>query len=319
MALYGNLRNYAFMKDVDDIRGANIYGINDEKLGTIDDIIFDQGSGDIRFVVVDSGGWLSSKKFLVRALDVTIHEEGDRDFHVNMTREQIERLPQYDEESLESEKDWVDYEKNYDTAVTDGPILHQKDSTHLITPRAEEVSGGDGAADAELNRRSLEEVVHHDPKGIARDLPRFGATSTSDDSTATGNLVGDADYHHRAASAAGPEIQSADEYDGVDAALPREDEEQVTMSRNEFLKEGTLRSEYDAPIEPADEKEMEMGMNEENVRKTSVMDSGQASVAQVPQPSPEGGDRFRAFQERLRQEREDIMRRREQEKKDKAA
>jgi sporulation protein YlmC with PRC-barrel domain len=310
MALYGNLRNYAFMKDVDDIRGANIYGINDEKLGTIDDIIFDQGSGDIRFVVVDSGGWLGSKKFLVRALDVTIREEGDEDFHVNMTKDQIERLPQYDEESLKSENHWVDYEKKYQNAVSDGPVLHQQDSTHLITPRAEEVSGGGGQMDPERNRKSLEEAVHHDVKGVAHDLPRFGATSSSEDSTETGNLIGDANYHPRS-------VPTAEEYDGVDAALPREDEEPVTMSRDEFLKEGTLRSEYDAPIEPADEKEMEM--SNEKGRRTSVMDSGQASVANVPQPSPEGGNRFRAFQERLRQEREDIMRRREQENKDKAA
>jgi len=310
MALYGNLRNYAFMKDVDDIRGANIYGIHHEKLGTIDDIIFDQASGDIRFVVVDSGGWLASKKFLVRALDVTIREEGDQDFHVNMSREQIERLPQYDEDSLRSENEWTDYEKTYATAVSDGPVLHQKDSTHLITPPNEELPKAAAPPDPELNRKSLEKAVHHDPKSIARDLPRFGATSNSEDSTETGNLIGDVNYHPRI-------VPGAEEYDGVDAALPREDEETVTMSRDEFLKEGTLRSEYDAPIDPADEKEMEM--KDERGRTSNVLDSRRASVAGVPQPSPEGGNRFRAFQERLRQEREEIMRRREQEKKDQAA
>src|SRR5579864_6093395 len=194
MALYGNLRNYAFMKDVDDIRGADIYGMNDEKLGTIDDIIFDQTSGDIRFLVVDSGGWLETKKFLVRALDVTIREEGDEDFHVNMSREQVQRLPEYKEESLQSEKEWADYEKQYASATEDGPVLHLKDSTHLVTPPAEELPKRATPPDAELNRRSLEEAVHHDPKSIARDLPRFGAMSNSEDSTATGNLIADVDY-----------------------------------------------------------------------------------------------------------------------------
>jgi uncharacterized protein YrrD len=42
-----------------DIRGSKLYGLNDEKLGKIDDVIFDHGTGEIRYVVVDTGGWLS--------------------------------------------------------------------------------------------------------------------------------------------------------------------------------------------------------------------------------------------------------------------
>ena len=49
----------------DDIRGANPYGRDDSKLGTIDDVIFDHSSGAIRYIVVDTGGWLSTKKFIV--------------------------------------------------------------------------------------------------------------------------------------------------------------------------------------------------------------------------------------------------------------
>lgn len=66
MTHYGTLRETRF-QDLDDIRGAEVYGVNDEKLGKIDDVIFDHSSGEIRYVVVDTGGWLSSKKFLVPA------------------------------------------------------------------------------------------------------------------------------------------------------------------------------------------------------------------------------------------------------------
>ena len=35
---YGTLRDYRFSdKDADDIRGSNVYGLNDDKLGDIDD------------------------------------------------------------------------------------------------------------------------------------------------------------------------------------------------------------------------------------------------------------------------------------------
>ena len=63
----GMLRDYRFTEDVDDIRGSALYGIDDDKLGKIDDVIFDHNTGTIEYAVVDTGGWLSSKKFLVPA------------------------------------------------------------------------------------------------------------------------------------------------------------------------------------------------------------------------------------------------------------
>jgi uncharacterized protein YrrD len=54
-----------FDRDIDDIRGAAVYGLGDEKLGKIDDVIFDSDNGQIRYVVVHTGGWLSSRRFLV--------------------------------------------------------------------------------------------------------------------------------------------------------------------------------------------------------------------------------------------------------------
>ena len=68
MAHYGTLRDYHFVdnESADDIRGGSkVYGLNNEKLGKIDDVIFDHSTGQIRYVVVDTGGWLSSKKFIV--------------------------------------------------------------------------------------------------------------------------------------------------------------------------------------------------------------------------------------------------------------
>ena len=33
MAHYGMLRDYRFSEDVDDVRGATVYGLEDEKIG----------------------------------------------------------------------------------------------------------------------------------------------------------------------------------------------------------------------------------------------------------------------------------------------
>jgi hypothetical protein len=41
--MYSTLRDYRFNRDIDDIRGSSVYGPGDEKLGKIDDVIFDSG------------------------------------------------------------------------------------------------------------------------------------------------------------------------------------------------------------------------------------------------------------------------------------
>ena len=72
MSHYGTLRNYPISEAAEEIRGAKLYGLNDEKLGKIDDVIFDHSTGLIRYVVVDTGGWLKTKKFIVPADDPQI-------------------------------------------------------------------------------------------------------------------------------------------------------------------------------------------------------------------------------------------------------
>jgi sporulation protein YlmC with PRC-barrel domain len=109
MAHYGMLRDYRFSEDVDDVRGATVYGLEDEKIGKIEDVIFDHSSGQIRYAVVDSGGWLKSKKFLVLADRILPHSKNADDFVIGVTKQ------------------------------------HQKDSERLITPPEELVSSGIGS------------------------------------------------------------------------------------------------------------------------------------------------------------------------------
>jgi sporulation protein YlmC with PRC-barrel domain len=114
MPHYGTLRDYKFKEDIDDIRGSDLYGARgDEKLGEIDDVIFDHTETRIQYIVVDTGGWLKSQKFLVPATHLRGHSEDPDAFRVDLDKEQIERFPPYDEKVLESEKDWKAYENRY--------------------------------------------------------------------------------------------------------------------------------------------------------------------------------------------------------------
>lgn len=144
-AHYGMLRDYRFSDDVDDIRGAALYGNDDEKLGKIDDVIFDHNTGTIQYAVVDTGGWLSSKKFLVPADRIRPYGKNDDDFSINATKKQIEALPKYDENATTTDAGWANYDKGQREAWGSGPVMHKEGSTHSITPEASEMPAGTGS------------------------------------------------------------------------------------------------------------------------------------------------------------------------------
>jgi sporulation protein YlmC with PRC-barrel domain len=141
MAKCGMLRDYRFTDNAEDIRGSKLYGINDEKLGKIDDVIFDHTTGDIRFIVVDTGGWLSSKKFVVPAERLLASAEHKDDFSVNLTKQQIETFPPYNESDLESDDQWTDYEKRYRAQWKADPVQHRVGTDRDVTPTTYQMEG----------------------------------------------------------------------------------------------------------------------------------------------------------------------------------
>ncbi len=143
---YGMLRDYRFSSDVDDIRGAALYGADDDKLGKIDDVIFDHATGTIQYAVVDTGGWLSSKKFLVPADRIRPYGKNDDDFSIDATKKQIEALPKYDENTTITDVDWTTYDRSQREAWGSGPVMHKEGSTHSITPEASEMPAGEGSS-----------------------------------------------------------------------------------------------------------------------------------------------------------------------------
>jgi len=160
MPHYGLLREYRFedLNTEDDIRGATIYGRNDEKLGKIDDVIFDHSTGGIKYVVVDSGGWFTHKKFLVPPQRLQASAEHDGDFAVNVDKQQIERFPRYKESDLESDEQWKGYEKQFDEAWHAGPVQHRKGTDHDITPTPDEMSEEPGSMGSQLTPSERAEI-----------------------------------------------------------------------------------------------------------------------------------------------------------------
>ena len=147
MAHYGTLRDYRFSdtETADDIRGSSVYGRDDEKLGKIDDVIFDHASGNIQYVVIDTGGWLSSKKFIVSPSRLRASRKHEDDFQMSATKKEIEGFPTYNEDDVRDADRWKDYEKRYQAAWHDSPVQHRKGSDRDITPTPDEMPAQPGS------------------------------------------------------------------------------------------------------------------------------------------------------------------------------
>jgi sporulation protein YlmC with PRC-barrel domain len=142
MAIYNTLGDYRFPNPEDaahDLRGCKIYAADDDqKLGQVDDVIFDQATGAIVYAVVDTGGWLSSKKFIVPPERLQASGRHEKDFRANLTKEQIESFPPYDSTDVTSEDGWADYEKRYRAQWEAGPVMHREGSDRNVTPTTQQ-------------------------------------------------------------------------------------------------------------------------------------------------------------------------------------
>ena len=161
MSHYALLGEYRFGNAAEDVRGAALYGVDDEKLGKIQDVIFDHSTGDIAYVVVDTGGWLTTKEFVVSAELLHTSSKHEGDFACNLTKKQIETFPPYNEKDLESHEKWTDYENRYRSKWETGPVMHRKETDRNITPTTLQMEGNRNSAvssgnESELRPRAVE-------------------------------------------------------------------------------------------------------------------------------------------------------------------
>jgi PRC-barrel domain len=183
MAHYGLLREYQFndLAAGEDIRGANIYGRNDEKLGKIDDVIFEHSTGSIKYVVVDAGGWFSSKKFLIPAYRLHTSADHDEDFSVNLDKQQVESLPRYNETDLVAQRHWENYERRYSDAWHAGPVQHREGTDRSITPTADEMPPEPGSIGSQISTEENARLSSRVTPALANDMTiQHNATGLGD-------------------------------------------------------------------------------------------------------------------------------------------
>ncbi|ABF45749.1 hypothetical protein Dgeo_1454 [Deinococcus geothermalis DSM 11300] len=74
-------------------RGNTAYGYNGEKIGTVKDALVNPETGRIRYLIVDVGGWFSSKEVAVPVGEARFTD--DAVYFDNLTKDQVRDLDEY--------------------------------------------------------------------------------------------------------------------------------------------------------------------------------------------------------------------------------
>ena len=66
---------------------------NDGEIGKVDDFLFDAVAWFVRYLVADTGGWLTERQVLLSALVLGWADAESETFDVGLTMEQVEASP----------------------------------------------------------------------------------------------------------------------------------------------------------------------------------------------------------------------------------
>ena len=95
---YPDYKNRFF--DGKDIKGSAVYTHpQDEKIGSVHTVLVDEADR-IRYLVVDTGSWLFSKKVLLPIGCCVDQPNRDRSYATDLTKAQVQNLPEYKDEMV---------------------------------------------------------------------------------------------------------------------------------------------------------------------------------------------------------------------------
>lgn len=99
------------LRKASSLKGYAIQATDDE-LGSVKEVYFDDQQWGIRYLVVETGSWLSQRSVLVSPYSVTGIDDLEEMVHVSLTREQVKNSPDIDTHkpiSRQVENEFSDY------------------------------------------------------------------------------------------------------------------------------------------------------------------------------------------------------------------
>ncbi|WP_394795937.1 PRC-barrel domain-containing protein [Armatimonas sp.] len=81
------------LQEVKRMRGWTVHALDGE-MGRVDELLFDDENWAIRYVVVETGSWLSQRKVLISPLAFTALDGENKTLQVNLTQEKVRNSPE---------------------------------------------------------------------------------------------------------------------------------------------------------------------------------------------------------------------------------
>ena len=100
------------LRPIKELDGFSIHA-TDGLIGSVDKFYFDDARWTIRYIVVDTGNWLSGRKVLISPLAVIEVDWAAREFDLTLTKSQIENSPDIDMDRPVERQREIDYFNYY--------------------------------------------------------------------------------------------------------------------------------------------------------------------------------------------------------------
>ena len=180
-------RSMKQFRRVRDISALTLYA-SDGQIGSVVELYFDDQNWKVRYLIINTGGWLSGRNVLIAPIAVAGIDDADASMRINLRKDQIEQAPPIEKAKTVSRRYEEAYYKHFRWApywqpvatVLGNPILHPEtpamnvdepvlpespEKSHLRS--SEEVTGyGIHAQDGEIGH--IEDLVIDQEDWIVR-------------------------------------------------------------------------------------------------------------------------------------------------------
>lgn len=119
-----------------DLDGLDVRSADDEKVGEIDGFLVDSGSGRVLYTVIDSGGWFTSRRFLVPIGHATLDPDRSA-LRVDVSRATLRQYPEFNERTFStlSDDDLRSYEHRLGTICCPDDLAAERTAWRHETAR----------------------------------------------------------------------------------------------------------------------------------------------------------------------------------------
>ncbi len=125
------------LHSIQTIQGFKI-GASDGDIGTVEVAYFDDARWAIRYLVTDTGGWLSGRKVLISPRSIQSIDWPNEILRTALTRDQVEKSPSIDTHEPVERQHEMEYSKYYGhSSYWDGPYLWGMGVVPIMTPIGE--------------------------------------------------------------------------------------------------------------------------------------------------------------------------------------